>query len=507
MHSDGARGTTCTCSTAEDLTVPEMPTDTTKATVEPNENEKERVQNPTSCRPSASSLIVACGYVFLSVASFTIAIPSSIRYTESFGVSQAFSGIMVGIVPLFGAFAQFPMIRIYERFSMTSILSSFLLIKIVDHAFYALGGVTNSYTIVLIGRGISGIVGGPTFAKTYIARTTDKEHRLQYMEYLSVSIGLGYALGPAMGVVIEVVCNKAGWDSALLNADTAVGWWCVFLFMLQLPHVFFAFQEPPLLEHFADSNAASTVFASDAPFRIPAATEHRLSNATYSTLSNEALIDEDGQSIEKDLKSDRGSLFKYLLIWSVLVLLVQMDVGVFEVASIYRATSTFSNANSSDRWGWDTAGAAGHLSIVNWIPVILSLIIPIRRFVTTDMQGARGSFLFIIVASVFLFDYDAVVPSTIGQVSIYSFGSAISLFAIQTGKGFTFSKASKLPRTPAQKQPVMSTVSFVYSLGRALGAMVAPLLSSGQFTGLFFTISNLVAFLMIVVIGHFCPEE
>ncbi|KAL7561173.1 hypothetical protein ACA910_011993 [Epithemia clementina (nom. ined.)] len=544
--SDIEHGTTCSGSTSSESTISETPLEDVimEATKEEGENNatkegrsidgsnkanKKIEKTPSTAkhisgpkgappvRPSTKSLIVACGYVFLAVSSFTIAIPSSIRYTTSFGVSQALSGVVVGILPLFGAFAQFPMIRIYERFSMTFILYSFLLLNIIANAFYALGGVTKSYTMVLIGRGISGIVGGPTFAKTYIARTTDKEHRLQYMEYLSVSISLAYALGPAMGVVIEVVCNKAGWDSALLNADTAVGWWCVFLFLLQVPHALLAFEEPPALQLF-DSNAASTVFTNAVSYRLPAATEQRSSNtSTDCTLSDGVLLfheDEEQHSPhEQPIETDghcHRSILKKLFLWSLLVLLLQMNVGVFEVTTIYRATSPSSSSTTNknlDGWSWDIAGAAGYLSIVNWIPVLLSLIIPIRRFVTTDIQGARGSFLLIIVASVFLFDYDAVVPSTIGQVSIYSIGSAILLFAIQTGKGFTFSRASKLPQTLAQKQPTMSTISFVYNLGRAMGSMGAPLLSSGQLTGLFFTVSNVGAFCILVLAGHLGPDE
>ena len=133
------------------------------------------------------------------------------------------------------------MIPLFKQVPLKKIVLGFDVLNVLGNILYALGGFSGSYATVLVGRAISGTVGyvktkasctddekvfffltililsiyrtsGPSFPTTYLARATSKVNRSKYMAYVSVSLGLGYSIGPATGLLLEVICNAAGWD-------------------------------------------------------------------------------------------------------------------------------------------------------------------------------------------------------------------------------------------------------------------------------------------------------
>jgi MFS family permease len=106
-------------------------------------------------------------------------------------------------------------------------------VNIIGCVLYALGSTTDWIGTVLIGRMISGIVGGPSYSATYVSRTTDHKTRSLYMQYVGVSIGIGYGIGPLLGSAVTEICNRAGWNSDLMNENTASGWLMAILFVIE----------------------------------------------------------------------------------------------------------------------------------------------------------------------------------------------------------------------------------------------------------------------------------
>jgi MFS family permease len=103
------------------------------------------------------------------------------------------AGLLVGITQIFSAFAQPFMSFFFKRYKYRSILIVCCLVNIIGCVLYALGSATNWIGTILIGRIISGIVGGTLlYSATYVSRTTDQTTRSLYMQYMTVSIGIGY---------------------------------------------------------------------------------------------------------------------------------------------------------------------------------------------------------------------------------------------------------------------------------------------------------------------------
>ena len=77
---------------------------------------------------------------------------------------------------------------------------------------YALGALSGSLATILVARVITGLAGGPTWLSTYVARSTSTELRSHYMQYVSLSVGLGYGIGPFIGGALYAICSSLDCD-------------------------------------------------------------------------------------------------------------------------------------------------------------------------------------------------------------------------------------------------------------------------------------------------------
>ena len=190
------------------------------------------------------SFYVVVFYSTLTVSSFTICLPTSARYMASFGAPPALVGVLVGLTPFFSGFAQPLLIPVFKRLPLKTLLFIFCGVNIVASAMYALGELSTSVATVLVARCLMGFVGGPSVCSTFVARAAGVKARSACMQRIGVGIGIGYALGPLLGVLTELVCNAAGWTHPALNGYTAPGWLMIFFFFIEMLLLALVFQEP-----------------------------------------------------------------------------------------------------------------------------------------------------------------------------------------------------------------------------------------------------------------------
>ena len=180
--------------------------------------------DPKDATPKLSSFIVTLFYSVLTVTSFTIALPTSTQYMESFGVSDALVGVLVGLTPICSGLMQPVLIPVLKTVPMKRLLLLFCGVNMLANALYALGALTGWVGTVLLARCLMGTVGGPTIQSGYVVRSVGLHHRSKYMLRVGIGIAFGYAAGPLLAILIEVLCGAFGWNYTALSSDTAPGW-------------------------------------------------------------------------------------------------------------------------------------------------------------------------------------------------------------------------------------------------------------------------------------------
>ena len=394
--------------------------------------------------PQSSEFLVIALYSVLTVTNFTVAIPTSARYTASLGASVTLAGLLVGLVPLFSGLVQPIVYKVLPQIPLRDILLVGCAVNIAANVLYSLAPLTKSFYSVLIARCVMGCVGGPAYVSTFIARTTCKTNRLKYMLKMSGMIGLGYALGPLLGLACEGLAHAFDWTGSLLDANTVPGWLMVVLFIFEgLALLVYAQRTQPPKKSPPSSEAVPT---SPLPWT---------------------------------------SIFVFYFA----IFMVSVNVAAFEIMSIFRSTQ---------EWGWRIEIAALTLGCANLVCVALAAAhLNLNRRFKDDRVGALASFLLTLGASILFFVYGS---NKVLQVITFIFGGIILLYSMQNAKGFIFSINSKWSGVPKERSRVMMFNNMLYMAGRGIGAIVAPYSQPHQWFGVFIVCVN-VAALAAVGIG------
>ena len=101
-------------------------------------------------KPSWASFVAVLFNCSLGVTSFLIVLPTSARYTSSFGIDANLAGLLVGLSPLINGLIQPILIPIFERFLLRHIFYANCLLSIVGNSLYALGDVSHSFAVLLL---------------------------------------------------------------------------------------------------------------------------------------------------------------------------------------------------------------------------------------------------------------------------------------------------------------------------------------------------------------------
>ncbi len=151
--------------------------------------------------PHRASLAVVYATVFLDILGFGIILPFLPYYAEHLGAT----GLGLGL--LFTAYSATQMVgaavlgRLSDRFGRRPILLLSLLGSALS---MALCGFAQTLVGLCLARALAGLFGGSiATAQAYVADVTEDHERAKYMGLVGASIGLGFVVGPALGVAIR----------------------------------------------------------------------------------------------------------------------------------------------------------------------------------------------------------------------------------------------------------------------------------------------------------------
>lgn len=168
---------------------------------------------------------------------------------------------------------------------------------------------------------------------------------------MSVFIGCGYALGPLLGLVCELVVNAAEWKGSVVSSSTLPAWLMVILFLLECA-------------------AISVVVNDDAAIKKPK------KKPAASTASS-------------------GIPWMNIVPFYLVVFIVPFNVASWEVNSVFYSTVD---------WGWSIELAALTLGLVNTISVLLAVLhFGFRRCIKDDRHGTIASFSLATIGSLMVF--------------------------------------------------------------------------------------------------------
>ncbi len=153
------------------------------------------------------ALAVVIGVVFIDLVGFGIVIPILPFYVRSFGVSDAFIGLLAATYSLAQFMAAPALGRLSDRLGRRPVLLASLATAGV--AWVAFGyagesgarfGTTAALVTLFLSRGLAGAMGGNiAAAQAYVADITPRDRRASALGLVGASFALGFVFGPAIG--------------------------------------------------------------------------------------------------------------------------------------------------------------------------------------------------------------------------------------------------------------------------------------------------------------------
>lgn len=381
---------------------------------------------------------------------FTVIIPTATRYIESVGGSASLAGLVVGTRALGTALIQ-PLIGVpLKKYPLKRIMLCLCGVNFAGSILYALGGLTGSVATIIVARVIQGLGSGPTWMSTYVTRTTSTDLRSTYMQYLSLSVGLGYGVGPFFGAALYALCDRRGLDlhGKVFNAYTSPGWLWALFFVVEFLLLKAFMIEPE------KSKAANALGGAPAPDKT-------------------------------------GIPWRRLFLIFPIISLVPLNVGGWDVHTVLLG---------EQRFGWSIVATALYLGGLNWLAVPAGLI-PASTYVgpSEDRCGVLGAFGLLLAATACFWNYGGPVAS---RAIVYGVGSVALLVDSLFAKSFSWSLVSKQP-PPEHRTYVMACNSGAYMFGRGCGATVAGFLPPGDAFAIFLLAVEAFAIVYILVLWRY----
>ena len=171
------------------------------ATDAPDATEPPAVANPRR------ALAVVIGVVFIDLVGFGIVIPILPFYVRSFGVSDAFIGLLAASYSLAQFLAAPTLGRLSDRIGRRPVLLASLAAAGVAWVTFGYAGVAGdrfgtvaALATLFASRTLAGAMGGNiAAAQAYVADITPRDRRAGALGLIGAAFGLGFVFGPAIG--------------------------------------------------------------------------------------------------------------------------------------------------------------------------------------------------------------------------------------------------------------------------------------------------------------------
>jgi len=372
---------------------------------------------------------------------YTIVIPTIGAYTKSLGGTDAISGLMVGVFCISGGIANIPTAFLLLKVSMKSFIIGALGLYVIGNAMVACAGWFDSLAMLLAGRVVIGLVSMNQVSGSYIARCFQGSERSEKMVLNASASGVGCAIGPALSMLGSVVCSQMHLTGKIFNEDTVGCWLMAVVSALLLLVILFCFTEPP-------------------PF--PA----------------------------RDNSQPREPFFNL----KVLVALASIS----RVAIVLSSWETHVEVVAEEKWGWNDGTGAAYLSI------IYAVLIPATMYgknIAKKMSDSQAMRVLSMACTPFLILLLNFKSGSVGDVIVYTAGSAIMVLLSQLERGFPQSAITKAV-PPSSQQAALSAFALVWSFARALGSSLGTLLNSDVAYVAVMIALGLVEIAMLVIVDR-----
>ena len=161
--------------------------------------------------PTSSSrprLFVIWLTIFIDLMGFGIVMPILPYYAQRFGAHGLGYGALVGAFSLMQFLATALLGRLSDRVGRRPILLTTMLLNAAGYVLFAFAP---SYFLLLLSRLVSGFAGGNiSAAQAYVADITSAEDRSKGMGLIGMAFGLGFIVGPGIGVLAAHFGGHAG---------------------------------------------------------------------------------------------------------------------------------------------------------------------------------------------------------------------------------------------------------------------------------------------------------
>ncbi len=184
-------------------------------------------------KPDRAALAILYLTVFLDLLGFGLIIPFLPFYAMNLGAAGLGMGLLLTSYSLGQLVGSAVLGRLSDRFGRRPIL----LISLAGAAIGTLlSGVATTLWWLCAARTLAGVFGGSiSAAQAYVADVTNEQERAKYMGLIGAAIGLGFVLGPALGVGLEALFGLGFQGAAFAAAGLGLGNWILAIFLLREP--------------------------------------------------------------------------------------------------------------------------------------------------------------------------------------------------------------------------------------------------------------------------------
>lgn len=421
--------------------------------VDPTLDDDEEEEDEESKLPSRWHLAIASNQIFLIYLYYSIVIPTAHDYSASLGAPTGFAGVLVGSTSV-GAAVVAPLFRFLLKRSYAMALLVQIGVMLIGSIIYALAGLANTWSLLLVGRVIGGLGGSWYPVMTYLSEAIGKKHRSNVTSIvLGVSRSLGYALGPVFAAALVYVDFHMG--ELTIDKRNNPGFFVALLCVGQLVAVSWSF--PREGSKLMDKNK-----------------------------TNERRLPSTSEAASED-KSKREKVMHLLtLSWFV--------VAVFSCPLLICAWELSTTKLLQGAFNWSIQSSAllvGGTILCTIVPLLLTGKLTYRF---SDAVIERAVFVVSLVSCLGLFQYkEGKKSSVLAQTLPYLISSFILMNLIFVGTVIPYSHVTKICKL-SEVEGMQNLLSVAGYLSRGLGAVIGDLLSPNALAGLFM---GLLSFILV----------
>mmetsp|Transcript_11798 Transcript_11798/g.24043 ORF Transcript_11798/g.24043 Transcript_11798/m.24043 type:complete len:293 (-) Transcript_11798:732-1610(-) len=180
---------------------------------------------------------------FLYIVSYYVVAPTGGVYAVYLGLPESYNGILIGAAPIAGLFSAV----LYSWWANRSFKRPLIFCSIcclVGSFLYAMAFSFRSFSMIMVGRLLTGLGGARAVNRRYIADNVPLRDRTRVSSEFVTASAVGMAAGPGLSSLLSLIPN---WSVGAVNFNhmTSPGWLSFFLWALYLIILVIHFKEPP----------------------------------------------------------------------------------------------------------------------------------------------------------------------------------------------------------------------------------------------------------------------